>query len=288
MKNLLLLLLSIMSIHLYAQDTGEMRALYGVEEIPGSLKPIQELEDADIPKLFVHTAADSSKDIVFLVIPGGGYSHVAINHEGHAVAKRLNDLGYSAYVLRYRLPKTTTMKDKRYGPVQDAQYAMAQIRKDHPNKKIAVIGFSAGGHLAASVSNLFELPQTEALKQVNLRPDFTVLAYPVISFEDAITNKGTKESLIGPDFKPEDVEFFSMENRVSESSQPTFLMSAKDDKTVPIENANRYAKALNAYNVRNAMFTYEEGGHGFGLINKTNDRDWFAAMMKWLEEVNAQ
>ncbi|MGM1430692.1 alpha/beta hydrolase [Sphingobacterium lactis] len=288
MKNLLLLLLSIMSIHLYAQDTGEMRALYGVEEIPGSLKSVQELEDADIPKLFVHTAADSSKDIVFLVIPGGGYSHVAINHEGHAVAKRLNDLGYSAYVLRYRLPKTTTMKDKRYGPVQDAQYAMAQIRKDHPNKKIAVIGFSAGGHLAASVSNLFELPQTEALKQVNLRPDFTVLAYPVISFEDAITNKGTKESLIGPDFKPEDVEFFSMENRVSESSQPTFLMSAKDDKTVPIENANRYAKALNAYNVRNAMFTYEEGGHGFGLINKTNDRDWFAAMMKWLEEVNAQ
>ncbi|SEF84617.1 alpha/beta hydrolase [Sphingobacterium lactis] len=288
MKNLLLLLLSIMSIHLYAQDTGEMRALYGVEEIPGSLKPVQELEDADIPKLFVHTAADSSKDIVFLVIPGGGYSHVAINHEGHAVAKRLNDLGYSAYVLRYRLPKATTMKDKRYGPVQDAQYAMAQIRKDHPNKKIAVIGFSAGGHLAASVSNLFELPQTEALKQVNLRPDFTVLAYPVISFEDAITNKGTKESLIGPDFKPEDVEFFSMENRVSESSQPTFLMSAKDDKTVPIENANRYAKALNAYNVRNAMFTYEEGGHGFGLINKTNDRDWFAAMMKWLEEVNAQ
>lgn len=288
MKNLLLLLLSIMSIHLYAQDTGEMRALYGVEEIPGSLKPVQELEDADIPKLFVHTAADSSKDIVFLVIPGGGYSHVAINHEGHAVAKRLNDLGYSAYVLRYRLPKATTMKDKRYGPVQDAQYAMAQIRKDHPNKKIAIIGFSAGGHLAASVSNLFELPQTEALKQVNLRPDFTVLAYPVISFEDAITNKGTKESLIGPDFKPEDVEFFSMENRVSESSQPTFLMSAKDDKTVPIENANRYAKALNAYNVRNAMFTYEEGGHGFGLINKTNDRDWFAAMMKWLEEVNAQ
>ncbi|MGJ1206127.1 alpha/beta hydrolase [Sphingobacterium lactis] len=288
MKNLLLLLLSIMSIHLYAQDTGEMRALYGVEEIPGSLKSVQELEDADIPKLFVHTAADSSKDIVFLVIPGGGYSHVAINHEGHAVAKRLNDLGYSAYVLRYRLPKTTTMKDKRYGPVQDAQYAMAQIRKDHSNKKIAVIGFSAGGHLAASVSNLFELPQTEALKQVNLRPDFTVLAYPVISFEDAITNKGTKESLIGPDFKPEDVEFFSMENRVSESSQPTFLMSAKDDKTVPIENANRYAKALNAYNVRNAMFTFEEGGHGFGLINKTNDRDWFAAMMKWLEEVNAQ
>ena len=288
MKNLLLLLLSIMSIHLYAQDTGEMRALYGVEEIPGSLKSVQELEDADIPKLFVHTAAHSSKDIVFLVIPGGGYSHVAINHEGHAVAKRLNDLGYSAYVLRYRLPKTTTMKDKRYGPVQDAQYAMAQIRKDYPNKKIAVIGFSAGGHLAASVSNLFELPQTEALKQVNLRPDFTVLAYPVISFEDAITNKGTKESLIGPDFKPEDVEFFSMENRVSESSQPTFLMSAKDDKTVPIENANRYAKALNAYNVRNAMFTYEEGGHGFGLINKTNDRDWFAAMMKWLEEVNAQ
>ncbi len=285
-KYLILFILSMIAWHTKAQNTGQMRYLYGNEEIPKSKLPVDSLEELDIPKLYVHKANQEKEDLVFLVIPGGGYAGVAINHEGHDVAKRLNDLGYSAFVLFYRLPKVTTMEDKRFGPLQDAQYAIAQIRSENPNKKVVVIGFSAGGHLAATLSNLYDRPQTEFLQQANLKPDFSVLCYPVISMDASITHQGSKNNLIGPEFKVEDVELFSMEKQVDKNNQPTFLMSAKDDKVVPIENSYRYQDSLGMYNIPNPIFTYEEGGHGFGLINKTDNRDWFAAMMEWLQNVS--
>lgn len=284
-KYLILFVLSMIAWHTKAQDTGQMRYLYGTKEIPKSKVTIDKLEELDKPKLYVHKAEQEKKDLVFLVIPGGGYAGVAINHEGHDVAKRLNDLGYSAYVLFYRLPKADLMEDKRFGPLQDAQYAIAQIREENPGKQVAVIGFSAGGHLAGTLSNFFEKPQTQELANANLRPDYSILCYPVLSMDDAITHGGSKQNLIGPDVKPEDVEMFSLEKQVDETNQPTFLMSAKDDKAVPIANSYNYQKALNAYNIPNTLFTYEEGGHGFGLINKTDSRDWFAAMMDWLKTV---
>lgn len=284
-KYLILFVLSMIAWHTKAQDTGQMRYLYGTKEIPKSKVTIDKLEELDKPKLYVHKAEQEKKDLVFLVIPGGGYAGVAINHEGHDVAKRLNDLGYSAYVLFYRLPKADLMEDKRFGPLQDAQYAIAQIREENPGKQVAVIGFSAGGHLAGTLSNFFEKPQTEELANANLRPDYSILCYPVLSMDDAITHGGSKQNLIGPDVKPEDVEMFSLEKQVDETNQPTFLMSAKDDKAVPIANSYNYQKALNAYNIPNTLFTYEEGGHGFGLINKTDSRDWFAAMIDWLKTV---
>ncbi len=284
-KYLILFVLSMIAWHTKAQDTGQMRYLYGTKEIPMSKVTIDKLEELDKPKLYVHKAEQEKKDLVFLVIPGGGYAGVAINHEGHDVAKRLNNLGYSAYVLFYRLPKADLMEDKRVGPLQDAQYAIAQIREENPGKQVAVIGFSAGGHLAGTLSNFFEKPQTEELANANLRPDYSILCYPVLSMDDAITHGGSKQNLIGPDVKPEDVEMFSLEKQVDETNQPTFLMSAKDDKAVPIANSYNYQKALNAYNIPNTLFTYEEGGHGFGLINKTDGRDWFAAMIDWLKTV---
>ncbi len=285
MKNLILFILSMIALHSKAQDTGQMRYLYEGREIPNAVKAVSELDELDKPKLYIHKAGQEKKDLVFLIIPGGGYSGVAINHEGHDVAKRLNEIGYSAYVLLYRIPKIETMKDKRFGPLQDAQYALSQTREENPDKQVVVIGFSAGGHLAASLSNLFERPQTEELKKSNLRPDYSVLCYPVISMDSTITHGGSKQNLIGPDFTDEDVELFSLEKQVDETNQPTFLMSAKDDKVVPIENSYNYQKALNAYHIPNTLFTYEEGGHGFGLINKTDSRDWFSAMIEWLNTV---
>lgn len=286
MKNyLILFILSMIALHSKAQDTGQMRYLYGTQEIPGSKVKVETLDELDKPKLYIHKAKQENKELVFLIIPGGGYAGVAINHEGHDVAKRLNGLGYSAYVLFYRLPKVETMKDKRFGPLQDAQYALAQIREENAGKQVVVIGFSAGGHLAGSLSNLFEMPQTAYLEKANLRPDYSILCYPVLSMDDSITHNGSKQNLIGPDAKAEDVELFSLEKQVDEKNQPTFLMSAKDDKVVPIENSYNYKKALDAYNIPNTLFTYEEGGHGFGLINKTDNRDWFAAMIDWLKTV---
>lgn len=284
MKNLFFVLSMMLSSAVFAQDKGEMRPLYTGDLIPGATKPTKELTDKEIPKLYVHPAAQDNKDLAFLVIPGGGYAGVAINHEGHDVANRLNDLGYNAYVLEYRLPKAETMKDKRFGPLQDAQYALRTVRKENPGKRVVVLGFSAGGHLAGSLSTLYNRPQTAELKDTNLRPDFSVLCYPVISMDDAITHKGSKNNLIGPDFKAEDIELFSLEKQVDENSQPTFLMSAKDDKGVPIENSYRYQEALKKNKVENMIFTYEEGGHGFGLVNKTDARDWFDAMIQWIEK----
>ncbi|OYD40540.1 alpha/beta hydrolase [Sphingobacterium cellulitidis] len=285
-KFVFLFILSMIAWHSKAQDTGQMRYLYGNAEIPKSTVKFDSLDEFDKPKIYVHKAEHEKKDLVFLVIPGGGYAGVAINHEGHDVAKRLNDIGYSAYVLFYRLPKAEFMEEKRFGPLQDAQYALAQIRAENPKKKVVVIGFSAGGHLAATLSNLYDRPQTDELKKSNLKPDFSVLCYPVISMDVAITHQGSKNNLIGPDFKDEDEELFSLEKQVDKNNQPTFLMSAKDDKAVPIENSYNYKKALDQYKIPNMIFSYEEGGHGFGLINKTDSRDWFAAMMDWLKTVN--
>ncbi|MGV6946801.1 alpha/beta hydrolase [Sphingobacterium kyonggiense] len=284
MKQFLVILMSIMTIHAIAQEKGQMHYLYSADEIPGSTKKQTELEEKDKPKLFAYTDVDKdAKDIVFLVIPGGGYGRVAINHEGHDVAKRLESLGYAAYVLDYRLPKKETMIDKRFGPLQDAQQAMLLIRKQFPKKRLAVIGFSAGGHLAATLSNFSKRSTIKGAKASDLQPDISVLCYPVISMEDGITHQGSKQNLIGPDATSVDTDLFSMEKQVSKKTPPTFLMSAKDDKTVPIENTYRYKASLDKFKIPNELLTYELGGHGFGLKNKTSDVDWFAAMIKWLE-----
>ena len=282
MRSILILMISMIATQLQAQTRGELRNLYGDQEIPGSALPVADLKEEEIPKLYDYQLDDSKNNLVFLVIPGGGYSGVAINHEGHDVANRLNEQGYSAYVLSYRLPTVKTMKDKRFGPLQDAQYALATIRNENKNKKVVVIGFSAGGHLAASLSTLYNYPQTKELKKANLRPDFSVLCYPVISMDNSITHKGSKENLIGPEFSANDVELFSLEKQVTKKSQPTFLMSAIDDKVVPIENAYRYQNSLTQLGIPNEFFTYEKGGHGFGMVNKTDTRDWFVAMLDWL------
>lgn len=286
MKNVFFILTMLVSSTAFAQDVGEMKPLYEGKIIPGATHPTAELAEVDIPKLYVHAAEKGDKDFVFLIIPGGGYANVAINHEGHDVANRLNGLGYDAYVLFYRLPKVETMKDKRFGPLQDAQYAIRSIKRENPGKRVVVIGFSAGGHLASSLSTLYDKPQTQALKDTNLRPSFSVLCYPVISMDEAITHKGSKTKLIGPDFKEEDLSLFSTELQVDENTPPTFLMSAKDDKGVPIENSYRYQEALKKNKVENTIFTYEEGGHGFGMYNKTDKRDWFEAMLNWLNQVS--
>ena len=283
MKKIMLIVFTVISLQVNAQETGVKSYLYGDQEIPDAAKPISEMEEADKPKLYAHLATSNVKDdLVFLIIPGGGYARVAIGHEGHDVAKRLNDLGYHAYVLDYRLPKVETMKEKRFGPLQDAQMAMQRIRKENKGKKIVVIGFSAGGHLAGTLANFYDKPQVKGWKKADLRPDFSILCYPVISMEDGVTHKGSKQNLIGPVSSQTDVELFSLDKQVSKRTPPTFLMSAKDDQAVPIENSLRYQASLEKFAVPNTLYTYEKGGHGFGMHNKTSDADWFAEMLKWI------
>ena len=279
MRRILITLLMSFQLLAVAQEKIELYP----NGVPNT-KEGQSISD-NTPEFYMYRSDTSFAKKVFLVIPGGGYARLAMDHEGHDVAKRLQSLGYTAYVLKYRLPQIDEMLDKKIAPIQDAQAAMQYIRGRHSMEKIAVIGFSAGGHLASTLSTHFEtnyLTQSAA-KDYIFRPDFSILVYPVITMEDGVTHKGSKSSLIGPDFIDTDVLKFSNELHVNEKTPNTYLVHAIDDKAVPIENAYRYKNALDKHGVDNKLYMYEQGGHGFGLDNKLEDGDWFADMINWLQ-----
>lgn len=260
----------------------EKVALYTV--IPNAAKSAEDLGEENVPVLYKYELPGAKQAI--LVIPGGGYSHVAINHEGHEIARAFNQKGYSAFVLYYRLPKDEYMNVRKIGPLQDAQRGMQYIREHYDFDRVGVIGFSAGGHLASSLSNHFNDIKIENKNTIDLAPNFSVLVYPVISMDDEITHKGSKKNLIGAQPNADDAEYFSLEKQVSTKTPPTFLVHAEDDKAVPIANALRYKEALDRAGVVNHMFTYQTGGHGFGLNNKTDARKWSETMFAWLENLN--
>lgn len=259
----------------------EKVALYA--EIPNATKSVEDLGDENIPVLYKYELPSAKQAV--LVIPGGGYSHVAINHEGHEIAKAFNEEGYSAFVLYYRLPKDAYMDVRKIGPLQDAQRGMQYIKEHYDFDRVGVIGFSAGGHLASSLSNHFDDVKIRNENAINLAPDFSVLIYPVISMDDEITHKGSKNNLIGEEPGNEDLMYFSLEKQVSAKTPPTFLVHAEDDKAVPVANAIRYKEALDSIGIINDIFIYKTGGHGFGLHNKTDARKWSEAMFSWLKDL---
>ncbi|MGN0002469.1 MAG: alpha/beta hydrolase [Sphingobacterium composti] len=247
--------------------------------------------DKNTPELYFYSPEVVSKNKVFLILPGGGYHHLAMDHEGHAMAKRLSDLGYYAFVLKYRLPTSKQQLEKKIAPIQDAQRALYLVRekvKDLKlkNPKVGVMGSSAGGHLASTLSTHYDMDyHNKNISAKILRPDFSVLIYPVISMEDGVTHNGSKNNLIGPDVSEEDLIRFSNEKNINKKTPPAYLIHAKDDKVVPIENSLRYQRELIKYNIPNYLFTYELGGHGFGMNNKQEPREWFESMLEWLESI---
>lgn len=288
MKHVVLLFFfSSMSIQSsFGQETPTGEPLYPDGNIPFQTKAPSPDNEKEFPFLypFDQNVTRKEKDIIFLIIPGGGYTHVAMSHEGWKVAERLNENGYPAYVLRYRIPNSSLMTNKKVVPLQDALQALQTMHQRHPNKKIAVLGFSAGGHLTATLTN-FRKEENIGIKTTNLPEiSYSILAYPVISMLDSVTHMGSKINLIGPDFSPKDVEYFSMENRVSPSTAPTFIMHAKDDQAVPIENSLRYVASLDKHHVPYQTYYYELGGHGFGLNNKQENGDWLEKILDWIEK----
>lgn len=241
------------------------------------------------PEFYFYRSKVSRSNKVFLIIPGGGYSRVAMGHEGRDVATKLNEAGYHAFVLRYRLPKSEQFIDKRIVPIQDAQTAIVRLNErlvveGIKDSEIVVVGFSAGGHLASTVLTHFETNYTDQkVKEGDLKPKYGVLVYPVISMEEGVTHQGSKVNLIGPNFNEDDIKKFSGDLNVSEKTPPTFIVHSEDDKVVPIENAFRFQKALDVHGIPNYLYKYHKGGHGFGLVNKLEPTDWFAKMLDWLE-----
>lgn len=221
-----------------------------------------------------------------IVCPGGGYATLVMKREGYDVAEALNKLGIAAFVLKYRLPNPKTNKDKSIAPLQDAQQAIRVVRQRAaewnvtPNR-IGIMGFSAGGHLASTAGTHFAKASIDNPDGVSLRPDFMLLVYPVISFSDSLSHKGSRERLIGPSASADQIGLFSNELQVTAQTPPAFLLHAGDDKVVPVGNSLRFYEALLRNGVPASMHLYATGGHGFPLAPAKED--WFEQCKTWLK-----
>ncbi|MGI4872176.1 MAG: alpha/beta hydrolase [Janthinobacterium lividum] len=223
-----------------------------------------------------------------IICPGGGYARLAIDHEGYDVAQRLNEMGVAAFVLKYRLPNDQSQPDKSIAPLLDAQQALRLVRQLAPKyslnpERIGLMGFSAGGHLAATAGTHFARPVGDNPGAESVRPAFLVLLYPVISFADSIKHAGSRDNLLGKTPSAEQIRLYSNELQVSAQTPPTFLVHAEDDKSVPVQNSIVFYQALRRHSVPAEMHLYPQGGHGFGLNNATTKDQWTERLREWLD-----
>jgi acetyl esterase/lipase len=224
-----------------------------------------------------------------IICPGGGYGALAVSHEGSQVAEWLNGLGVTAFVLKYRLPDPSIMVNTSVGPLQDAQEAIRIVRRHakewniNPNK-IGVLGFSAGGHLAATLSTHFNEKVYETVDETSARPDFSILIYPVVSMDASITHMGSRENLLGKNPSDDLVRHFSNELQVNKETPPAFIVHSLDDPAVPVVNSVNYAFACKKFGVPCELHIFESGGHGYGM-RKTNGTEstWPEVCTRWLQ-----
>ena len=222
-----------------------------------------------------------------IVFPGGGYNVNALGHEGHDVGEWLKQHGITAFVVKYRIPDTTTMTNKEIGPLQDAEQAIMTVRSRAAEwgikpDRIGVLGFSAGGHLASTLSTHYR--ENLVKSTISLRPDFSVLIYPVISFEDSIGHSGSRESLLGKNPSPEKIAAYSNQLAVDQETPPAFIAHAKDDP-VSYKNSVVYADALRKNKVPVELLLFAGGGHGFGMVNKEAPMQWPDELVLWLKKM---
>jgi acetyl esterase/lipase len=221
-----------------------------------------------------------------IVCPGGGYGVLVMDREGYQVAKALNKVGIAAFVLKYRLPTEETMKDKSIGPLQDAQQAIKTVRERAAEwkidtQKIGIMGFSAGGHLAATAGTHYDSTFIENPKKTSLRPDFMILVYPVISLLDKIGHKGSASNLLGASPGIEKAKYFSNELQVSKTTPPAFLTHAGDDTVVPVSNSIKFYEALNANGIPSDLHIYAKGEHGY--LKVPAFEEWFGRCRYWMQ-----
>lgn len=243
------------------------------------------------PTIQVYPApADKNTGTAVVVCPGGGYYGISFINEGIEVAKWLNQLGITAVVLHYRLPDDAIMKNKSIAPLQDGQEAMRIVRRNAKKwgidpHKIGIMGFSAGGHIASTVSTHFDENVYEPKDSTSARPDFSLLVYPVISMDSAITHWGSRESLLGKNPTAEMVKHFSNALQVTAKTPPAFMMHSMDDGTVPVQNSIEYALAMKKHKISCELHIYEHGWHGYGLAKWSagTESAWTEACEKWLK-----
>jgi acetyl esterase/lipase len=249
---------------------------------------IQIISKVSIPTLTVYLPQKANGTAV-IICPGGGYGVLAASHEGSDIAKALNEWGITAFVLKYRLPDDSIMPKKEIGPLQDAQRAIQLVRENAAkwgiNKNhIGIMGSSAGGHLAASTGAHFAQAQIANKLHTSLRPDFMILLYPVISFTDSLGHLGSRENLIGKQASKEKIAWYSNELHINSQTPPSFLVHAKDDGAVKVQNSILFFETLQKNHVEAEIHLYEKGGHGFGMNNPTSPDKWVDWLKAWFKK----
>ncbi len=254
-------------------------------EAPGA----KGVADADVPTVTVFTpAADRATGAAVVVCPGGGYGGLA-PHEGRPIAEWLNTLGITGVVLKYRLGP----KYRHPVMMNDVARAIRMVRANAAQwkldpKRIGVMGFSAGGHLASTAATHFDEGTSGAadpIERMSSRPDAAILVYPVITMTDPFTHAGSRRNLLGDNPSAELVALLSNEKHVSDRTPPSFLVHTSDDPVVPLENALLFAMACRKARVPVELHTFEHGPHGIGLA--TGDPIlgvWPAMCARWLDK----
>jgi len=248
-------------------------------------------EPQDIPSITAYFPKDAKGPAPAMIIcPGGGYNILMWDYEGSNEAEWFQERGIAGFVLKYRLPA----KGYRHPvPLLDAQRAIRLIRHNATEwnidaSQIGIMGFSAGGHLAATAAAHFDSGHrtaTDPVDRESSRPDFAVLVYPVITMTEPHGDKGTRANLLGPDPDPALVDHLSTEKQVTAKTPPTLLVHAADDGPVPIENSRLMLAALKDAGVLSMMHEYPTGGHGFGYFlekEKNKVEGWLDRVHDWL------
>lgn len=245
----------------------------------------------DEPVLFLYRPVDARvTGQAVIVCPGGGYGHLAMDHEGRQIAEWLNSFGVTAFVLRYRHAGTGHMHPT---PLLDGQRAIRTVRSragewDIDPHKIGVMGFSAGGHLTSTLGTHFDdgdANAADAIDRASSRPDFLILCYPVISLTADYTHTGSRDNLLGKDADPELVRSLSSELQVTKGTPPTFLFHTDEDTAVPPMNSVIFYEALKRVGVPAELHIYQRGGHGLGLArNVPGTSDWPNRCREWITQ----
>lgn len=266
MKHIFLLVLFICTPFLHAQK------LEPIKLWPGD-------PAASEAEIFVYQPPVSANPLpAILICPGGAYGGLAIDYEGHDLARWFASEGFVAVVLKYRMPKGVHTI-----PLSDAEKAIATVRENAgkwniDKSKVGILGCSAGGHLAASLSTL--------AADAN-RPDFSILLYPVISFDDKTTHSGSKNNLLGKEVgNKELVDRYTLQNQVDDKTPKTLIFLSDDDKGVPPANSLLYYNALHEKGIPAALYMFPMGNHGWGFLESfPYHEDLKRLTMKWLKQI---
>ena len=280
MKRLFMMSLLAVSTVLSAQQSTELKLWpNGAPNTNGITTDEQEPEknrisNVTVPTLTIYPATQPN-GLAIIMCPGGGYTRLAMDHEGHDMAQWFNTQGITYAVLKYRMPNGHSDI-----PLSDAHQAIRLMRehaKEWNFTKLGIMGASAGGHLAASLATLYSSDAT--------RPDFQVLFYPVISMLKGVTHSGSRKNLLGETPSAELEQKYSLERQVSPQTPQTFIMLSADDAGVLPINGIGYFLALQEQKVPATLHVYPTGGHGWGFRDSfTYKRQWTGELEKWLRE----